>query len=77
MTFHRVVTGERFKLEAAIIGVILLETYEPRVVSATFLQPLPEAARSASGEHALDARKVRKRQEKVLKTADDGIAIVR
>ncbi|MFB6211231.1 MAG: hypothetical protein ABEI76_06815 [Halobacteriales archaeon] len=23
MTFHRVVTGERFKLEAAIIGVIL------------------------------------------------------
>jgi hypothetical protein len=61
----------------AIFGVILLETYEPRVVSATFIQPLPEAARSASGNHALDARKCRKRTEKVLKSTDDGIAVVR
>jgi hypothetical protein len=61
----------------AIFGVILLETYQPRVVTATFLQPLPEVARSASGEHALDARKCRKRKEKILKSTDDGIAVVR
>jgi hypothetical protein len=38
---------------------------------------LPEAARSASGNHALDARKCRKRTEKVLKTTEDGISVVR
>jgi len=60
-----------------IIGIILLETYEPHVVDATFIQPQPELAKSATGEQALDARKVRKRKEKVLKSADDGVAVVR
>jgi hypothetical protein len=61
----------------SIFGVVLLETYQPRVVTATFIQPLPEAAKSASGNHALDARKCRKRTEKILKSADDGISVVR
>ncbi|GAB3321434.1 hypothetical protein [Haloplanus salinarum] len=60
-----------------VIGVVVLETYEVGVSDARFIQPQPEAARNASGEHALDARKARERSERIIKTPDEEIAVVR
>ena len=61
----------------AIFGVIVLETYTADVTDALFIQPEPESARSASGEHALDARRARKREETLLRTPGGDVAIVR
>jgi hypothetical protein len=60
-----------------VIGVVVLETYEVNVSDARFIQPDPTAARSASGEHAVDARKARERSERIIKTPDEEVAIVR
>jgi hypothetical protein len=60
-----------------VIGVVVLETYEVGVSDARFIQPDPTAARSASGEHAVDARKARERSERIIKTPDEKVAIVR
>jgi len=60
-----------------VIGVVVLETYEVGVADARFIQPEPEAARNASGEHAVDARKARERSERIIKTPDEEVAIVR
>lgn len=60
-----------------VIGVVVLETYEVGVSDARFIQPDPTAARSASGEKAVDARKARERSERIIKTPDEEVAIVR
>lgn len=60
-----------------VIGIVVLESYEVGVSDARFIQPQPEAARNASGEHAVDARKARERSERIIKTPDEEVAIVR
>jgi len=60
-----------------VIGVVVLETYEVGVADARFIKPQPEAAKNASGENAVDARKARERSERIIKTPDEEVAIVR
>ncbi|WP_049934691.1 hypothetical protein [Haloplanus natans] len=60
-----------------VIGVVVLETYEVGVSDARFIKPQPEAARNASGEEAVDARKARERSERIIKTPDEEVAVVR
>jgi hypothetical protein len=64
-------------LVVGVIGIVVLESYEVGVADARFIQPEPEAAKNASGEEALDARKARERSERVVETPDNRVAIVR